>query len=420
MNDISEVLKGVKFKGFTPIEWDKVFKREAISYECGTRRNTLKLLLSVLCTPYISRISNIIFQEDKHSKILFFQSDNERKSGVKQFMNVTKLPKHSDILTCNGKRKINYHIVSGFKTIPFLFYWIKTLNQTQLTLTEKLHVISLLITIYNFQRKISFIEIRKYNLFVSFYDSLLFDAYLTEIFKLNKIATATLQHGAFESWRTNEIIHSGIELRSFHSDYFLCWNKYTVKEAIKCKINPSQLIITGIIGYIGYKYQEVKSPSNKIFGVVLGHPAFHQENIALIQAANLLAQHSQYKYYLKLHPNYKENAFNSYINNYYIGNIKKGIPIQEYANSVEFSLIGSSSVYIELIFIKHDTIRYSDGSIYDKFRDIHIGKYFSKVDDIIDVYKKTNNNNASDELFDILCTVKDIDAAYKNFFMKFE
>lgn len=420
MSDISEAVKGVIFKGFAPIEWNKVFKREAISYECGMRKNRLKLFLSVLFVPFISRIDEIKFQQDKHSKILFFNCTN-RESYVKQFINVTKLPNHSDVLTRNCKSKYSFHVFYGFQTIQLLFSWFITLKRKQLGISEKLRIISLLITVRNFQRKISFIDIKKYNLFVSFYDSLLYDAYLTELFKVNQIKTATLQHGQFDSWRTNEIIHSGIELRSFHSDYLLCWNKFTVNEAIKCKINPSQLIITGIIGYIGYNYQEIKYPTNNIFGVVLGHPAFHQENIALIQAANLLAQHIQYKYYLKLHPNYKEDAFNSYINNnYYIGNVKKGIPIQDYARNVEFSLVGSSSVFIELVFIKHDIIRYSNGGIYDKFRNVHRGKYFSKVEDIIDVYQKNKDNNTVNELFDILCTVKNIDASYKRFFMKFE
>lgn len=420
MMDISEIVKGVYFKGFPAIGWDKVFKREAISLECGVRKNIFYELCSILAKPFVDKIRKVEFRTAQSPKILFFQSI-DRKSCQQQFFNVAELSKHAEILTCNGNRVLSFHVFRGFKMLGLLWSWVSCISRLAISFSQKVNMLSILLFLYNFQKHIFFLDFQKYNLFVSFYDSTLFDAYLTEVFKFYGVPTATLQHGAFSAWRENEMIHSGVELRSFHSDYFLCWNRFTFDEAIKSGIPESDIAIVGIIGYVGERWRKCLVPRNKIFGVVLGHPSFHEENLALIRAANILAKSIGYKYYLKLHPNYAEDAFSAYVDKrFYLGNKPKGISMLEYADSVEFSIVGSSSVFIELVYIQHDVIRYSDNSVHDKFRDIHSGKLFSKVEDIVDVYLKNAGKDYSKELFEVLCTVQDVDGAYKNFFAKFE
>lgn len=420
MSDILRDIEGINFKGFPPLLWDRIFKREAIMYECGMKRNLFRQCIKLIIYPFIHKAKTFSYRPSSNSKILFFQ-DIDREICKKQFENVTKLLISADVLISDEKYIIQCHFFQGFRTIMFIGSWIKELMKYHLRFSQKVDILVLLLLIYNFHQSIRFLNIEKFHLFVSFYDSLLYDAYLTELFKYYNIPTATLQHGAFSAWRENELIHSGVELRTFHSDYLLCWNQFTVSEAIKSGINPSSLVVTGVIGYVGEKYRKCISPKNKYFGIVIGHPSFHQENIALIQAANLLARNTGYKYYLKLHPNYKEDAFSVYVDNeFYIGNIKKGILMIDYAEMVEFSIVYGSSVFIELIYLGHDVIRYSDGGIHDKYRDIHIGKIFSRIDDIVKVYKQNLGKDYSNDLFNMMCTIRDVDKSYKEFFMKFE
>ena len=76
---------------------------------------------------------------------------------------------------------------------------------------------------------------------------------------------------------------------------------------------------------IGRGQEHCKKPNNGIFGVVISHPYWEHENYEMIKAANILAERYDLKYYLKLHPNYKEDYFRNTVNEHYIGNTKKGI-----------------------------------------------------------------------------------------------
>lgn len=163
-----------------------------------------------------------------------------------------------------------------------------------------------------------------------------------------------MQHGQFISYRENTVINCGIELRTFKSDFLLCWNNYTKREAVISGIDESRLPILGIIGYAGKEHwSKCTKPDNDIFGVVIGHPDYIDENITLIDAANNLSRAKGLKYYLKLHPSYKDDFFKDIVDqNLYLGNVKKGIDMIDYANMVDFSIVGSSTVFTELIFFR--------------------------------------------------------------------
>lgn len=229
-----------------------------------------------------------------------------------------------------------------------------------------------------------------------------------------------MQHGQFISYRENTEINCGIELRTFKSDFLLCWNKYTKREAVISGIEESKLPILGIIGYASKEHwNRCIKPNNNIFGVVIGHPDYIDENIVLINAANSLSRAKGLKYYLKLHPNYKEDFFKDIVDqSYYLGNIKKGINMMDYANMVDFSIVGASSVLTELVFLGHEVIRYSNQSIRDKYRDIKAGLTFSEPEKIVDAYNI--GNFEVDSLFDDLCSIREVRAAYQRFFSTFD
>lgn len=104
--------------------------------------------------------------------------------------------------------------------------------------------------------------------------------------------------------------------------------------------------------------------------------------------------------------------------NHYLGNIKKGIDMIDYANMIDFSIVGSSTVFTELIFLGHEVIRYSNQSIKDKYRDIKLGLTFSEPKQILDVYNR--GNFEIDSLFDDLCSIREVQSSYQNFFSVFD
>lgn len=424
MNDYSEILKDVKFKGFESVSWNKVFKRNAIAYQCGEKHNVIKKLIRIIgsiCVDYSPRIS--FGRGGKDAKILFFQQTG-RVSCMEQLQSVVSLCSCADVLLYNGKKKFRLvPIKTMLQLLAYIPSWWKDMRGKELSFVVKLDIVCQLIYLWIFLQKIVFLEIEQYNLFVSYYDSMPFSAYLVECFRRHRRVTASLQHGQFAAWRENVFENSGVEYRSFCSDYLLCWNRLTMQEAKKENIDDSRLVLTGIIGYVdsNQSQKEFVKPCNRVFGVVLTHPTFHDENITLIKAANILAKHIGYKYYLKLHPNYAEDTFDREVDRtYYIGNVPKGIPLKEYISKVEFSMIGSSSMFVELVFWGHDVIRYSNGGVKDKYRDVYIGKIFHEIDEIADVYTKNKDKDFSKELFDLLCSVKNVREAYRNFFAKYE
>lgn len=405
-----EKLKGVEFIGFPKIDWSSVFVRDSILIECEEFYEGKNLFVD-LFRPFVSRDYKFVFEEVKDSNILIV-SEQDRKSIQNQISQISSLAK-MDVAHIKEAKHVTCHFFTGLKVLFFMPVWIITMIRAKLSRVEFRSCLTNLIILYLFNSN-NKIDYAKYKLLISYYDSLLIESYLTAVFKELGIKTSTLQHAQFNSWRENRFINSGIEFRSSKSDFYIAWNQFSLDEAQKDGCNINNFIKAGIIGYVGYKYEECKCPHNGIFGIALAHPFFEKESVKMIEAANILAKERNLKYYLKLHPNYAEDYFERIVDdNYYIGSIRKGIPMIEYANMVDFTIVGSSSVFIEMIYLNHNVIRYSSKEINDKFRDIKLGSIFTKVGDILEVYDKGFDEVANRELFDYLCFTKDCTGEYQ-------
>lgn len=413
---LTSKLTGVVFYGFNKkLRWDKIFMWRQIQDETG--RNVTKFPNNIFFRSLI-RKRNVTLNVQHNPFIGYINSGRESCinafdtfCGLGQFDKVYQSPKK--YVFCN----LDWFWLV-FKYIPS---WRETLKPINLTPSQKREIIVDLINFWYLQTSIGTLKFTKYRLFVAFFDANPESAFLREMFRVHQVPTATLQHGQFVGYREDVLENSGIEFRCFNSDHFLVWNKFTIDEAIKHGIDLERMTLCGILGYIGTKRKKCSAPQNNTFGVVLGHPVLgKEENLILIQAANILARERNLKYFLKLHPNYAENFFDNMADSkYYVGNIQKGIPMMEYASMVDFSIIGGSSVFVELIYMGHDTIRFSNNDVKDKFRDIKIGKIFHHPDEIVAVYDEHKGKDFTNELFDYLCSVDDVTAAYKKFLSKF-
>lgn len=403
-------------RGFREVNWEIVFGRFFIERNYQTKSKTIKNILKIIIDALYPKHDYFLNTHD--SKILFFISSNNRENVTNSFETVRNLT-NGDILSIYNKGR-HHNIIEGFYFLLLLVpLWAVHIRKVARNLNEFLWMIVLLQQIYVVEKNLSRLDISKYKLLVTYYDSLEPEAYMVQSFKNEDVKTATLQHGQFVAKCADTFIDSGIELRTFNSDYFLCWNKFTFDEAIKCGIPSEKLIIVGIWSYINKQRALCDKINKGIFGVVLGHPSFEKENLKLIEAANILSEKYGMKYYLKLHPFYKEDYFVKNTNKFYLGNIQKGISILDYANQVDFTLIGSTSVFVELVYVGHDVFRYSSGEANDKYKSIKIGKYFRTPNEIDSVYQKEKDNDYTEQLFDYLCTVSDVTAKYNEFFEKY-
>jgi hypothetical protein len=349
---------------------------------------------------------------------LFYLSDPDRKSNIVNFKKVVSTSDYSDIL-------IEHHGKASFSIVGFhlLFIlvpvWLFQMLGRGLSAVEKYQVLKGLLDVYRIQRLFKTIDAKRYNLLVCYYDSILHECMLTLMFKKAGVHTATLQHGQFNAWRENTYVNCGLEFYASPSDYQLCWNRFARDEAMKCGWKSDQLPVVGVMSNIGRGRERCVKPRNGTFGVVISHPSWEHENVEMINAANLLASKLGFKYYLKLHPNYKEDYFETIVDKrFYIGNITKGIDTLQYVNMVDFTIVGSTSFFVEMVYLYHDILRFSTQLPSDKYKDITIGCVFHRQGEVLDCY---NNFNEEDKvkLFSYLCESEDTFSLYKKFFERF-
>lgn len=409
----------MKLKGMANVPWDSILARFLLQkhYDDTPRNKTAWFWICCIMRTVLFKMDT--FKEEvSGNSILFFTSYTGRKSIVDNFLKVRGLV-HSDlIIRTNNTKQMNLSPL--FSMIFLLPQWNKMLKEYKLNIQDHFQLLYEVSRIYRLHNLLSKVHIEHYKALVTFYDSFLMESYAIEYARTVGVKSIVLQHGQFISWRADTFFDCGIEFRTFKSDYMICWNKYTYDEAIKFGISPDKLVIAGIWSYIGVKRVLCQQNNNGIFGVVIGHPSWEEENKVLIKAANLLSSRYNLKYYLKLHPNYQPNVYDSLVNDRCIGLIKKGISMMEYANIVDFSLVGSSSVFTELVFIGHGVFRYSSGKANDKYNEVKVGNYFNSPDQLLNLYASNSATKDLDVLFDYLCTVSDTTSSYKKFLSRFE
>lgn len=416
-------IKNIHFSFLSVKETASILKRDSIISLCNDKHSYMQELCSLLWQSFRKKRYNIEYINRKDSKILFLITDIKRKSNEINFDKVvsTCIPPNDVIKIRNIKDSFSCFI--GMYRLFFLYpVWLYEMRGCKLDIQEKRLILGTLSLVLEFQNQMKIPNIDQYHLFVTYYDSLPLESYIAQMFNEKHIPTATLQHGQFTAWRENTLENSGVEFKTINSKYLLCWNQFTRDEAVKEGVDKSRLPIVGIMSNIGKDSTVCHTNNNHIFGVVICHPSWHNENIEMIKAANILAQKYNLKYYLKLHPNYEPNSFDNIVNpEFYLGNIEKGIDVLCYANMVNFSIVGSSSMYVELIFCHHRIIRYSSQLPSDKYRDIKLGCVFHHANDITREYDLSiANDDENNKLFTYLCHTTNTKESYSNFFNRFK
>ncbi len=416
-NHLSEALRGAYFFAMPGIEYDVLFSRQSLKNDCVIVDKLVKAPFKLLRCAFFPKFDHMDFDTKEDSKILFYLSDPTRKSNEVDFKKAVDSAPLADILIERYNNGI-FSILGFYLFFLLVPIWSFQLKGRGLSIIEKFQVLEGLLETYRASRFFRSIDIKKYNLLVCFYDSIIHECMLTLLFKKSKVKTATLQHGQFTSWRENTFVNCGLELMSSASDYQLCWNYFARDEAVKSGWHEGQLPVLGIISNIGRSRQKWKKPNNGIFGVVISHPSWENENIEMIKAANILSEKYNLTYYLKLHPHYKEDYFINYINSKCVGNIQKGIDTLIYCNMVDFSIVGSSSFYAEMVYFYHDVLKYSSGLPSDKYYGLSNDCSFSNAEQICEVYDNMAESNKQ-ALFDYLCVTDQTESLYRAFFNKF-
>lgn len=424
MHDITSLLKNKLFKGLEPYNISKVLSIfSAVCKYSEIETNSFTIFKQIL---YNCLIDNYIYinETKPDSKILFFYSHiYYRNDHFNSFKNIANIIKNKDIVYPEKLHTQKINIKKFFIIIFFILNWNKSLKEKSIGTNLRLLILNELVELYKFHCIISKIKTNKYNLLVTYYDASPLENMVVQYFKQNGVKTATLQHGMFVSRRPElkKIDFEGIELSKSISDYFLAWNELTKAEAIKSGINEEKIKVLGIPKYANYKRKKVCKKNRNEFGIILNVVDFDNQNIDLINYANQLAQEFDLKYKVKYHPSFKGNEYEQIIDEKFCNGIfEKTVTIADYINMVEFTLISNSSVFVELVYLKHLTYRLTYNDLSDKYRGITENTFNSKEQLFKNYYSRELGERNMDLIFDYLCTCEDVGESYRNFFDDFQ
>lgn len=417
-----------KFRGLRELDYERVFQSTIHTQKIVHRaKHYLSDIIKLITLPLLLREVQYTLKYQDNAQIIFFKSQWSAGKRFDKIVNsIAECCKSYDLMYYeqeeDKKESLTFNFTRWIKCL-FLYYpsWFFALNHVPFW--ERFYFMRHLVYLLLLEKQLQYISIEKYNLLVLFLDTVLIESYVRECFRQQGITTSTLQHGQFRAARGKEtcLTDWSIELEDSGVDYFLAWNQFTVDEAHKTQNTTTNFIPLGIPSFIGQEPGKWINPDNNIFGVVLGHPINNDENVEMIQIANKIAKSTGYSYVLKYHPHFNGDEYDSIIDNSaYLSNVKKGIGMKDYANQVEFSVIGNTSVMIEMAFMGHPIVHYVKDPKKDIYNDVNgLIKVESSFVPSIDFLNQIAKF-PKDILFDELCTITNVEESYKKFFSNYQ
>lgn len=349
------------------------------------------------------------------SNVLFFYGKwNYRLDHHKVFENfVKKLGKYDYIIA----DKTRYYItpIRFIRNVILTIIWLIKILFSDLSIIEGANLLPLLIKSYDLIKYLNNNIQKNYKICITYYDVSPDENIFIQYCKNKLITTCTMQHGIFAK---KDIIRSipdtAVELEKSISDYYLAWNLYTRDQAIKVGLDSRKIKILGIPKYIeNTTYEDLEKPKKGIFGVMLNNSEFHTHNVKLIEMANCIANKSGNKYVIRYHPVLDKTVYKDIIDNeYYLEESSNQLSIIDYIKTVDFTIISSSSVFVDLVFIKHKVYRLivSDQDTYSGI-EYHA---FKECDTFVNSLL-TANEVISENEYNYICGPSNVKKSYNDF-----
>ncbi len=406
--NIYEAIKGIIFSNMEGIDCSKILRIRSEYIEWGGALNPIKDFLKIVITAFTYQYYFSYEKETRDAKTLFIinRSIIGRKDHVDLIEKVYTCACSSSSLIIQRKYKHPkfYSIKAAIENIGDTLKWYRGLKCTQLNMASKLMVVGTIAMAKAQMRSLS--NFLSFNNYVVLYDAGENDNITVQYFNTHGKTTITLQHGVFYARR--KVRFGGVEFENSVADYFLACNEITRQEAFKNGYDVSKMVICGNPRCLGLPI--LKKNNNQIIGVLLDGEELH--NSDLIKLANEYCKKYGYKYLLKYHPFYKGNEYDDIVDKeYFIGNNKD--LIAEYAQKVEFTIMGISSALLELVYMRHDTYVFSTNDVMDFFY-----QYIPTMNDLNSLEQLIESVDYKNNVYEQLVSVGDIRKAYTEFFEK--
>lgn len=202
---------------------------------------------------------------------------------------------------------------------------------------------------------------------ISYCDVMPVDSMLVQYYKNFNVKTLTMQHGQFNV----ETEKGKAAYEKSYSDYFLCFGNYTKTTCKKLKINQDKLIPLGPPEIIGKKLPaHMKKMYQQKFGVVMSSFEERDENIRLLDCADMIANETGYMGMIRPHPSLDISEYTDFINVDKIHVCDKKESIEDFMLNVDFAIVGTSSVFQSFVLMLVPIYRYIVEGKEDPFREI--------------------------------------------------
>lgn len=358
-----------------------------------------------------------IYENNKSIFLFIYGTYNYRKDHEKTFTDFTDRFDDSDRLRACAPEKRVFHGFGLIKYLMLSFVWFFQFVFSGVSIRDTLCALPYVVMCHYLNKKLLKLPTNKYKFVVTYCDVSPDENCMIQFFKNLNITTMTLQHGIFEKKpNPRSASETGFELYDSISDWYLAWNEYTVNEAVSLGMSRERVIPLGIPKYINYTAPEHPTASNnRIFGVILHNMASDKHNRQMIDIANQIAEKYDLQFILRYHPSLKGNEYNSICGPRYIGNNDIKTSINQYAESVCFTIVSNSSVFVELILMRHPVYRKIVTS-YDTYSKVKPFS-FDTLSDFDSIYQDDEGNKEKEkQVFDLLCNTYDIYENYRQFF----
>lgn len=345
--------------------------------------------------------------------LMFYGQFNYRDDHSKTFKAFSERFEDADIIKAEKNEKKCFHPIILLKYVVLGIVWFIQLIAERTSVPDALATIPFLCMCNYHCNFLEKIDTERYKFVVAYCDVSPDENCFIQYFNNKEITTMTLQHGIFAKKPTpHNASETGFELYASISDFYLAWNKYTFDEAKIAGLSADKIRILGIPKYINYSKPEGQIFSdNNTFGIVLNSKQFDKHNREMINIANQISEKYDYRFLVRYHPQLKGDEYIELYGKGYCGNNDNKRSIADYAKTVQFTIISSSSVFVDLLFLNHPVYR-KIVSKQDTYSNVELFS-FDTIDDFDCLLQMKNSNS---DIFAYLCTSYDIYGNYRKFF----
>jgi len=256
------------------------------------------------------------FEWSSEGKILFMHTEDNRKDYEAQCEYVLFALKEFDVTELKiNKHKISSSSVFIFSRLPgkiilgckvlFRVFFTKSLFSRQ-ALKINLHFL-----IRSFQYHDLSITLKKYpqwtkiKLLITFSDMKEYGNLLTQIAKMYRIKTVTLQHAIYFKFNDTSYSQPVINYENFSSDFIFAWGESLREQWSDTKVKNENIVVAGT-NVLSYKKRiedsNILTSSGKNVGLIMSAEYWHASNIRMLNIALSFCQQHEYTVQILFHP----------------------------------------------------------------------------------------------------------------------